>query len=685
MARIGTAGAIQGCAMNETNALDMLGQLGGVNAQQPSRKKSETGDFASQFMAMLFDDSSNRAHSHPERTDRTKTSKTGTDGKTSDRRGSESAGEVGETAPEERSGGNRAEANALFQISPDLLARRVLSGSFDREDARAGSALEKTPKEAIREPGEGSETAQVKLQSNTEPRAHGKVADEVKAQSIETLEQVDETSASERAVRRETHKGQTGRATHSDAPGEAPTETGDTHRAPSGRASWPGAEKSPVAERTHHAPMDQASADVALSSSKIRSVSSLHEPVDPAAPPVREMPTSAGRGAPVLRSPIGHQSARAFHESEHVQGIQPEAANVGTTRLETKDAGVPPDTRPAGNHREERPADPGRSAMQSSGAKMAHQPTLQSLVSTITRETVTRAGKASNTVVEKSEDQGQRSHEPRIRTGSTTTQRTARADVGHPGSAHGHTSARNDSRPDSSAIDGEGPRTSQAEDATHGAAGRREDEASLGHRQESESTRVSRPSTNGHETTSLKEVLHTGVDVLAGTPTKGDLAGSSIRSAVSHSAQSPAGPPDFGRILNQIVDSARLEQGAGLNRFTVQLKPDFLGRIEIETELADGAAMRAVIRVEDPSVRKAVETGLAHLVHKLNELGLDITSAKVADFMPQNDGQGQPHSDSGSSGTKSRHGGGSGRGFTMESDREEGPIGHDDGSFSYFA
>ena len=71
MARIGTAGAIQGCAMNETNALDMLGQLGGVNAQQPSRKKSETGDFASQFMAMLFDDSSTRAHSHPERTGRT--------------------------------------------------------------------------------------------------------------------------------------------------------------------------------------------------------------------------------------------------------------------------------------------------------------------------------------------------------------------------------------------------------------------------------------------------------------------------------------------------------------------------------------------------------------------------------------------------------------------------------------
>lgn len=122
-----------------------------------------------------------------------------------------------------------------------------------------------------------------------------------------------------------------------------------------------------------------------------------------------------------------------------------------------------------------------------------------------------------------------------------------------------------------------------------------------------------------------------------------------------------------------------------MNRFTIQLKPDFLGRIEIQTELSDDAVMQAVIRVEDPYVRKTVEAGLTHLVHKLNELGLDISSAKVADFMPQNDGQGQQQPNPGSPGTKSRHNSSSGRGFAAASDREEGPIAHDDESFSYFA
>ena len=57
---IGTHGAIQGDAMEETSALDMLARAGESTPQQSSRKKAKGGDFASQFMAMLFDDSMTR-------------------------------------------------------------------------------------------------------------------------------------------------------------------------------------------------------------------------------------------------------------------------------------------------------------------------------------------------------------------------------------------------------------------------------------------------------------------------------------------------------------------------------------------------------------------------------------------------------------------------------------------------
>jgi len=85
-------------------------------------------------------------------------------------------------------------------------------------------------------------------------------------------------------------------------------------------------------------------------------------------------------------------------------------------------------------------------------------------------------------------------------------------------------------------------------------------------------------------------------------------------------------------ILNQIVEKANIDKLDGASRFSIQLKPEFLGRIEIETVMDADDNLTAVIRVEDPSVKRVLEAGMASLLDKLGEMGLKIQSASVSDF-----------------------------------------------------
>lgn len=116
-----------------------------------------------------------------------------------------------------------------------------------------------------------------------------------------------------------------------------------------------------------------------------------------------------------------------------------------------------------------------------------------------------------------------------------------------------------------------------------------------------------------------------------------------------------------GQIFDQIVTRMRLQQLPGTTRLTVQLQPEHLGRIEIET-VFDKDGMRAVIRVEDGSVKKLVETGLQNLIQRLADAGIELRQAEVSHFA-QDGRQGGTEQDQ----PGSRSGGESGRGAKSDS------------------
>ncbi|MFZ0429277.1 MAG: flagellar hook-length control protein FliK, partial [Acidobacteriota bacterium] len=248
----------------------------------------------------------------------------------------------------------------------------------------------------------------------------------------------------------------------------------------------------------------------------------------------------------------------------------------------------------------------------------------------------------------------------------------------------GHHGFRSESQQSSAAQNGESVQEPDSREMARDAGSRPELESVDGRRKEAEPIRTGEASSRAHETTSVREHFQPVVHSVAATVSRSDPVASSPRVAAGQAPQHAAGTADAGQIFDQIVETAKLDRTIGLDRFTVQLKPGFLGRIEIQTEMSEDAAMHAVIRVEDPTVRKAVETGLAHLVSKLNELGLEIASAKVADFLPQHDGQGQQHSGSGSSSSKGRQFSSTIEGPAGTAGVEENLAAGDDGSVSYF-
>jgi flagellar hook-length control protein FliK len=114
-----------------------------------------------------------------------------------------------------------------------------------------------------------------------------------------------------------------------------------------------------------------------------------------------------------------------------------------------------------------------------------------------------------------------------------------------------------------------------------------------------------------------------------------DAAG--VRSRAAEGGARPAGSSLFNQVLDQVVAKARLETAEGLSRLTVQLKPEFLGRMQIQTDLSRNEGLHAVIRVENPAVRKAVEASLPSLLEKLAEAGLKVESAEVTDLSAGNE------------------------------------------------
>ncbi len=143
-------------------------------------------------------------------------------------------------------------------------------------------------------------------------------------------------------------------------------------------------------------------------------------------------------------------------------------------------------------------------------------------------------------------------------------------------------------------------------------------------------------------------------------------------------------PDSTALLFEQLVERFRLEQMPGSTRFTVQVRPEHLGRVEIETR-QEGELLTAVIRAEDPRTRHSLEVGLDSILQRLEEAGIEVHRAEVADFQSSNDaGHGHRGAGTGSRDRRATaHRGGLEAGESGAEPVDESP--EQNGGVSYFA
>ncbi|MFB3901846.1 MAG: flagellar hook-length control protein FliK [Acidobacteriota bacterium] len=99
-------------------------------------------------------------------------------------------------------------------------------------------------------------------------------------------------------------------------------------------------------------------------------------------------------------------------------------------------------------------------------------------------------------------------------------------------------------------------------------------------------------------------------------------------------------------LFDQVVARARVQKSAdGPIKLSVDLKPEVFGRLEIETAITADQLVTAVIRAEDPSVQKMVESHLPTLLERLQESGIRIDSAQVASLAADSGGEPKEHAE----------------------------------------
>lgn len=104
-------------------------------------------------------------------------------------------------------------------------------------------------------------------------------------------------------------------------------------------------------------------------------------------------------------------------------------------------------------------------------------------------------------------------------------------------------------------------------------------------------------------------------------------------SARASAPLSPGNPPASEslaqQIFGQLVARMKLEKWPGVDSLSVQLRPEILGRVVIETRREDGDRLHTLIRAEDPAVKQLLELRLPELVQRLAEAGIRLDSASV--------------------------------------------------------
>ncbi len=688
--------------MNETSLLDMLGKAGDAAPKTVPRKKGPSSDFASQFMAMLFEDPASGQAIRTGQGGRAKASSTRTAGGTPTTHAGSDRSETDPKQEEARPIGEISDRPVLPGTGADLLARRFLSGAFETEDSQsspaAAAVTKKTDREATGEDAESEEATAAGPQSGKGAKVKPAAAEP------EQAERGSETSR-QKVVPSQGRRGggfaQTGLEPEA---GAAHSRKAESDEQPSKVIPVGGKDETPARESTTPEPgTRRTAAGVESKQAGIRPFvgqasdggDALHS-VSPHRESARDL-RSAHWTTPTRTETkdfahlgVSRQTPETDREDSSLARAERIADRLRVVEPEASDRAASAEGRADHLKTEE---SPNQTWTARSGDPRATQPILQSLGAVLSKDSVTRRSRSPQIDVSDLKKLDENRNESTSKSGKVRDQ--ARFDAAGMRTPHGRTVAsRHDARPNASAGEksasageNDGRTPSSGDDGSRADARRAEVDSVDMRRHEVETSRTAHSSRTIHETASGKESTHTDTEMISATPIKGDSPTASVRAGGGHASQTAASAPDFGKIVNQIVGNARLEHVGGFDRFTVQLRPEFLGRIEIQTELSDDATLRAVIRVEDPSVRKAVESGLMHLVSKLNELGLDIASARVADFLPQNDGQGRQQSDSSSSfSPRSRAGVTvSTEEFSTGGEVEEGSVGFDDGTFSYFA
>ena len=81
----------------------------------------------------------------------------------------------------------------------------------------------------------------------------------------------------------------------------------------------------------------------------------------------------------------------------------------------------------------------------------------------------------------------------------------------------------------------------------------------------------------------------------------------------AHAAEAPARPAVEQAIVDQIVQTATLALNSGQQEFRIQLKPDFLGAMEVRVSVGDNGVVDVRMSVESAATRQLIDNNISQL------------------------------------------------------------------------
>ncbi|MDR0819767.1 MAG: flagellar hook-length control protein FliK [Oscillospiraceae bacterium] len=122
-------------------------------------------------------------------------------------------------------------------------------------------------------------------------------------------------------------------------------------------------------------------------------------------------------------------------------------------------------------------------------------------------------------------------------------------------------------------------------------------------------------------------------------------ANESFNGSVGVSEQTQTVAPN--QLYDKIVESAELIRGSQSDTMTLQLKPEHLGKVEIQLVLSSQGSLTLKVTADDQNVRGMLNSQIGQLVDSLNSKGMKVESAEVVysgvadDLAGKNANQGQ--------------------------------------------